>query len=1210
MPIEYDERWLQGKILVWMNEAIKERNLPFECVEQEIRIETPSGHRRYPDLVVWYKRGIKAACLIELKRPIFDPYDEELVDTALMKATSAGIPFFATWNVNKLVLWETFRPGTDLLDRSLMHKDVTDIKRIAEVAERREIEAQLKKFCGDFLEELWKYYKEKLPRPEVYVLPKLYPDDKMIYRLRTAVEALYIPMSDYLMRRKSQDIDFYKEILDWFARQGWIFQDSEEDYDRIARQAIYLLINKLLFYNVLRSKFHLAPIDVSDVTTGEELKTRLQEYFNIGIRMGYGIIFAADFLEKLPIPDEIVDYLKSLITFLNKYDFSELGFDIIGRIFEKLIPREERHKLGQYFTRSDVVDLILGFTIKRPDAKVMDGACGAGTFLVRAYYRKKYLAKKLHKEGLYPKPDKSHEELLKELIGNDVAKFPAHLAMINLIIRKLDAEENKPKIFERDFFELKPEKKTMLYELAYKVPGIKEEELKEEVPYVDVFVTNPPYTRQEEMEHRFLKGYKERLRNLIKRELGVEVGGRSSIYVHFFVYSSTFVRPESQKGRIGLITSNSWLDVDYGKHLQEFFLNRFKIIAIIESKVERWFEDADIITAITILEKCENESERENHYVKFVQLKKPLRHFIPATSEEDERWRAIDAFVDLIENCQEKLKFEEVEFLGFKILVYEDDELRIVLVRQRDLYEEGYDEEQNKYVGAKWGKYIRAPKIFFTILEKGKELFIPLKDVANIRFGIKTGANKFFYLTQDKIRELKLEREFWMHPVTRKEWERIKDKISPKDIYMDERGEYFIKSQYALEYELEELLVNGNVVWIPNYVVRSAQECDSVVVEPANLRYRVLLVLKDKSELKGKSVLKYIEQGEAKGYHRRPTCASRRPWYRLPRLRADVLSLRFIDMTFRFPLNIPNAYVGDTFFCLNFSDEAQALLLSAYLNSTLAILFVETLGRTVMGQGVLLFYGPELNRMPTIPPEKLGLFENELKAALFKLATRKISSIFEEVGADKPEEVCLNKVKSDRRTLDKIIMGEILGLSEEEQLEVYKAIIDLVKNRIERARSVKRQKRDRGVNVDSIADVVLSSLNTRIGRFPEDYLPSGQEDLECEEFTFPRGHNIRIGTDLNGVFIQIDGSEVYRDWDQTKAKYIYYALLNGKLAVRIPKDKKILEETVSKFEGDLSALKKELDYLLSELVTDAKVRKEVKKVVMNRVFSLHYAKST
>jgi len=136
MPIEYDERWLQGKILVWMNEAIKERNLPFECVEQEIRIETPSGRRRYPDLVVWYKRGVKAACLIELKRPIFDPYDEELVNTALMKATSAGIPFFATWNVNKLVLWETFRPGTDLLDRSLMHKDVTDIKRIAEVVGR------------------------------------------------------------------------------------------------------------------------------------------------------------------------------------------------------------------------------------------------------------------------------------------------------------------------------------------------------------------------------------------------------------------------------------------------------------------------------------------------------------------------------------------------------------------------------------------------------------------------------------------------------------------------------------------------------------------------------------------------------------------------------------------------------------------------------------------------------------------------------------------------------------------------------------------------------------------------------------------------------------------------------------------------------------------------------------------------------------------
>ena len=52
-----------------------------------------------------------------------------------------------------------------------------------------------------------------------------------------------------------------------------------------------------------------------------------------------------------------------------------------------------------------------------------------------------------------------------------------------------------------------------------------------------------------------------------------------------------------------------------------------------------------------------------------------------------------------------------------------------------------------------------------------------------------------------------------------------------------------------------------------------------------------------------------------------------------------------------------------------------------------------------------------------------------------------------------PEEVSLDKVKSDRRELDKIVMGEILGLSDGDQLEIYRAVIDLVKSRIEKANS-------------------------------------------------------------------------------------------------------------------------------------------------------------
>jgi hypothetical protein len=40
----------------------------------------------------------------------------------------------------------------------------------------------------------------------------------------------------------------------------------------------------------------------------------------------------------------------------------------------------------------------------------------------------------------------------------------------------------------------------------------------------------------------------------------------------------------------------------------------------------------------------------------------------------------------------------------------------------------------------------------------------------------------------------------------------------------------------------------------------------------------------------------------------------------------------------------------------------------------------------------------------------------------------------------------------DRRELDKIVFGA-LGLTEEEQLEVYRAVLELVKNRLLKAKS-------------------------------------------------------------------------------------------------------------------------------------------------------------
>lgn len=73
-----------------------------------------------------------------------------------------------------------------------------------------------------------------------------------------------------------------------------------------------------------------------------------------------------------------------------------------------------------------------------------------------------------------------------------------------------------------------------------------------------------------------------------------------------------------------------------------------------------------------------------------------------------------------------------------------------------------------------------------------------------------------------------------------------------------------------------------------------------------------------------------------------------------------------------------------------------------------------------------------------------------------------IHTIFQELGTNNPEDVDLSKVAPHRLEIDKVVLKAI-GFSDEEIPEIlkelYAELIDLVKSRLERAKSVEGQKR-------------------------------------------------------------------------------------------------------------------------------------------------------
>jgi len=73
---------------------------------------------------------------------------------------------------------------------------------------------------------------------------------------------------------------------------------------------------------------------------------------------------------------------------------------------------------------------------------------------------------------------------------------------------------------------------------------------------------------------------------------------------------------------MGIVTSNAWLDVGYA--LQRFLLDHFKIVAILESHCEPWFLQVAVNTVVTIVERCSDPVQRDDHLPRFVKVKRPL----------------------------------------------------------------------------------------------------------------------------------------------------------------------------------------------------------------------------------------------------------------------------------------------------------------------------------------------------------------------------------------------------------------------------------------------------------------------------------------------------------------------------------------------------------------------------------------------------------
>ncbi|ADK30556.1 endonuclease-methyltransferase fusion protein type IIG, BpmI [Brachyspira pilosicoli 95/1000] len=383
---------------------------------------------------------------------------------------------------------------------------------------------------------------------------------------------------------------------------------------------------------------------------------RANEKYNSGLFDEDAIV------RNLNIDDKTIkDIIDELYTPKNPYQFSVIPVEIIGNAYEqflgKTISIDKNHKAvielkpevrkagGVYYTPEYIVDYIVANTVgeaikgKTPDEivniKILDPACGSGSFLLGAYkyllnYHKEYFLKNKTKKYMgsrYEIIDESgnlalwvrKQILINNIFGVDIDSNAVEVAKLSLLLKSfedsfnvneygqgsllnekiLPSLDNNIKcgnsLIGNDFYESHLDlDDATLYKINCFDWNSKFRDIMKTGGF-DVVIGNPPYVQIQGMEKELKEGYKEaNYKNYIST---------GDIYQLFFEKGLDVLKIG---GIVGMITSNKWMQANYGAVTRDYFYRNANVNGVIDLGGGR-FKGATVDTSIILYSKKDDE---------------------------------------------------------------------------------------------------------------------------------------------------------------------------------------------------------------------------------------------------------------------------------------------------------------------------------------------------------------------------------------------------------------------------------------------------------------------------------------------------------------------------------------------------------------------------------------------------------------------------
>lgn len=410
----------------------------------------------------------------------------------------------------------------------------------------------------------------------------------LLENLKRAKEILIENCKPKIERKYDTDEEFRNKVNEWIKNSELDIQKEEEWQDKLAREITYTFINRLYFYRIAEDfkivKPKLTKSVLPDLLKSFSIKQIIESGFKEILGIDYRAIFAHNLFDMIDFDDNV---LERVVIQLADYNFKNLGSDILGKIYQKHISKDERKSLGQFYTPDWIIDFIIRKIPITINKKILDPACGSGGFLIRIYDKLKnqYLKDSISKKD-------AHNTILKENIyGFDINPFAVQLSATNLVLRDLKAKTDTLHILERDSLTSGLEQWTPHNNIDLNTQS-KLVNIAEYFPEkYDVVVGNPPYFNLK------LSDIKSKYPN----ENFVVAKGKTNIAALFL---NKYVNLLNDGGYLGFVFPKSLTYIEPWEPVREFILNNCQIKAIYD--LREAFEGVKLEEIIIIVKKTKN----------------------------------------------------------------------------------------------------------------------------------------------------------------------------------------------------------------------------------------------------------------------------------------------------------------------------------------------------------------------------------------------------------------------------------------------------------------------------------------------------------------------------------------------------------------------------------------------------------------------------